>query len=294
MSRYPFNDGIEEFLTETFSSSDQTAMNKGRNRLQNIGRIVHLLKENRIIESDNPARLTPNDIQCFVDERRSGGVSDSTVSRDLSYLNDYLQFHHNDAVEEYLADIDAKASEEKREASQKALRKIFLGNSKDIKDPRMVRAYSFVMLAIVFYVHPDMLRKAKLRNMYENGLVNNYHITFIDRQGVERDVRLDLGRLPVVGRYIDWMFPLKVLSSVPEPLFPSSNPLFDHIGPEESRGFKVIVEKDIGCSFDYGSCTQIYLDMLEEDSPIVKKDPIPKGLWIPPVRRSLLDRLLGR
>ena len=277
-----------------FDDSDQQSIDKGRNSLQNIGRIIHILKENGTIQSDNPVRLAPNDIQCFVDERRSGGISESTLFRDLSYLDDYLQYHHNDAVKVYLSEIKARDLEGKRAASQKALRKIFLGNSKDIRDPCLVRAYAFVMLAIVFGIHPEMLRKAKLRNMYENGCINNYHMTFIDKGGIEADVRLDLTRLPVVGSYIDQIFLLRMVNSVPKPLFPSSNPLFDHIGPEEARGFKIMVEKDIGCKFDYTQCNQIYLEMLDEDSPVQKKDPRPINLWTPPVRRSPLDRIRGR
>ena len=85
-----------------------------------------------------------------------------------------------------------------------------------------------------------------------------------------------------------------MVGSVPKPLFPSSNPLFDHIGPNEARELKDLVERDIGCSFDYASCTRIYLDMLEEDSAVQKMNPVPKEDLILSVKRSLVDRLLGR
>lgn len=295
MSRYPFNDGIEEFLTASSGSPDDQSTVTARNRLQNIGRIMHLLKENGTIQSDNPSRIAPKDVQCFVDERRSGGVSESTVSRDLSYLDDYLQFHDNDSVEEYLEELRRKDLEERRRDSERALRKIFLHNSKDIKGTEMVKAYAFVMLAIVFDVHPDMLRRAMLRNAFENGCVNNYRIRFIDRSGMEKDERLDLNRLPVIGRYIDQTYLLGFVNSTPRPLFPSSNPLFDYISPDESRKLKHQVEEDIGLSFDYAQCTEIYLDMLEDDSPVQRNRPVLKGIWTPPVRRrSLFDRLLGR
>ena len=256
---------------------------------------MHLLKENGTIQSDNPSRIAPKDVQCFVDERRSGGVSESTVSRDLSYLDDYLQFHDNSSVEEYLEELRRKDLEERRRNSEKALRKIFLHNSKDIKGNHLVKAYAFVMLAIVFNIHPDMLRKAMLRNAFENGCVNNYRIRFIDRRGMEKDERLDLNRLPVIGRYIDQTYLLGFVNSTPRPLFPSSNPLFDYISPDESRKLKHQVEEDIGISFDYTQCTEIYLDMLEDDSPVQRNKPALKGIWTPPVRRrSLLDRLLRR
>ena len=295
MSRYPFNDGIEEFLSRSFSDSDEQSVDKGRNSLQNIGRIMHLLKEKGVIQSDNPSRIALKDVQCFVDERRSGGVSESTVSRDLSYLDDYLQFHDNSSVEEYLEGLRIRNLEERKENSKKALRMIFLHNSKDVKGNHLVKAYAFVMLAIVFDIHPDMLRKAMLRNAFENGCVNNYRIRFIDRSGMEKDERLDLNRLPVIGRYIDQTYLLGFVNSTPRPLFPSSNPLFDYISPDESRELKHQVEEDIGLSFDYAQCTKIYLDMLEDDSPVQRNRPALKGIWMPPIRkRSLFDRLLGR
>ena len=293
MSRYPFNDRIEEFLSTNMGEASQQSIDIGRNRLHNIGRVVHLLKENGTIQSDNPARMVPDDIQCFVDERRAGGVSESTISRDLRYLYDYLGFHHNDAVEEYLEEQRTKGLEEKRVASEKALRRIFLKVSKETDDIRLIRAYSFVMLAIVLCLDPEKLRKARLINRYENGLVNNYHIMYVD-EGMERDVRLDLVRLPVVGKYIDLTFRLSPTYYNPKPLFPSSNPLFDYISPEESRELKRIVEKDIGCIFDYDSCSQQFLKMLEDDSSDEPSDTTPQEVWTPPVKRSILDRILCR
>ena len=272
MSRYPFNDRIEEFLGSDSRESDKQSVTTDRNHLQNIGRIMHLLKENGTIQSDNPSRIVPKDIQCFIDERRSGGVSESTISRDLSYLENYLLFHGNCSVGEYQENLRRKELEDKRKNSEKALRKIFLHNSKDVKDNRLVKAYAFVMLAIVFDIHPDMLRKAKLRNQYSGGL-NSYRLQFIGKDGMERDEHLDLDRLPIIGRYIDQTYLLGLVNSTSRPLFPSSNPLFDYISPDESRELKVLVEKDIGLSFDYSHCTEIYLDMLDDDSPIQRSEP---------------------
>ncbi|MBR6213691.1 MAG: site-specific integrase [Candidatus Methanomethylophilaceae archaeon] len=295
MSRYPFNDRIEEFLGTGSDSSNDQLSSTDRNHLHNIGRILHLLKENGAIQSDNPSRITPKDIQCFIEERRSEGVSESTISRDLSYLDSYLCFHDNCSVREYLEDLRVRNLEEKKENSKKALRKIFLHNSKDIKGGHLVKAYAFVMLAIVFDIHPDMLRRAMLRNAFENGCVNNYRIRFIDRRGMEKDELLDLNRLPVIGRYIDQTYLLGFVNSTPRPIFPSSNPLFDYISPDESRELKHQVEEDIGISFDYTQCTEIYFDMLEDDSPFQRSKLAFKGIQTLPVRRrSLFDRLLGR
>lgn len=294
MSRYPFNDKIEEFLETGSGDSDDQTVSIDRNRLQNIGRILHLLKENGTIQSDNPSRIAPKDIQCFIEERRSGGVSESTISRDLSYLEDYLLFHGNCSVGEYLEGLRRKDLEDKRKNSEKALRRIFLHNSKDVKNNRLVKAYAFVMLAIVFDIHPDMLRKAKLRNQYSGGL-NSYRLQFIGRDGMERDEHIDLNRLPVIGRYIDQTYLLGLVNSTPRPLFPSSNPLFDYISPDESRELKHLVEEDIGFNFDYSQCNEIYLGMLEDDSPIQRREPSHRDIWTPPLRRrSLLDRLLSR
>ena len=185
MSRYPFNDGIEKFLSMGLVDSNEQSIGRARNSLRNIGRVLHALKESGTIQSDNPLRMVPNDIQRFVDEGRSGGVSESTVCRDLSYLNDYLHSHHNDAVEEYISGIRARDLEEKRAASQTALRGYSSGIPR-IPEIRLVRAYAFVMLAIVFDMHPEMLRKAELRSAHANGSVNNSRISFVDRRDWKR------------------------------------------------------------------------------------------------------------
>ena len=291
MSRYPFNDRIEEYLEQRYKNvDDPKSLDTDRNRLLNIGRMIHQLKEKGTIQSDNPSRLTPNDIQCFIDERRFGGVSQSTINRDLSYLDDYLQFHNNFAVDEYYQVNKEKELQEQRASSEKAIRKIFLRNSEDKNDPRLVRAYAFVMLAIVFNICPEHLRKSMICNTFDHGSVSEYDLIVEDDYENEKTYRLDLNRLPIVNRYIHNTFPIELMSMSRRPLFPSSNPLFDFIGPDEVRSMKKLVEEDIGSNFDYTSCTQIYNAMRNQNNHIDRPKNNGFQFYVPP-KRGILDRI---
>ena len=76
-----------------------------------MGRILHQIKIEGIIESDNPSQITVRDVRSYVERRRSDGASDSTVKRDLHYLNGYLLYLDNDFAAVFQEDYDKHLAE---------------------------------------------------------------------------------------------------------------------------------------------------------------------------------------
>ena len=99
-------------------------MDAARRHLRNMGRIFHQLKTEGIIDSDNPSALTVNDIQSFTERRKSDGASDSTVRRDLDYLNGYLLYLDNDSAAVFQEDREEQRRELNEQSSLTALNRI--------------------------------------------------------------------------------------------------------------------------------------------------------------------------
>ena len=147
------------------------------------------------------------------------------------------------------------------------------------------------MLAIVFGIPPEHLRKSTICNTFDHGSVSEYDLIVEDDYGNEKKCRIDLKRLPIVKRYIRNTFGIEERSTSRRPLFPSSNPLFDYIRPDEVRSMKKMVEEDIGSSFDYTSCTQIYKAMSNQNNHIDRPKNNGFQFYVPP-KRGILYRLL--
>ena len=261
MSRHPFIDRLNGYRAET--GIDDTAVR----HLRNTARIFAVLKEDGRIQSENPSRIAPGDVTQFVAYRREGGASFATVRRDLRYLDGFLAFCGNDSVSVYIDDL--RSLEDERIASEGIpLVQSFLDRLGRVSgaDRVALKAYVFVALSMVYGLRPEQVRKAfLLRAPYPDRpgvLAIQYH----DDRSVKR-IEPDLRALPILRTYIDGLtFTGRHIFARVQPLFPSKDPLFTFIGPEESRALKRIVEDDLGTPFDYRTLQKAFRMMSSEDA----------------------------
>lgn len=268
MSRYPFSDHIEDYIqSRGYTLGNDQSMEAARRHLRNMGRIFHQLKIEGIIDSDNPSQLIVNDIQSFANRRKSDGASDSTVRRDLDYLNGYLLYLDNDSAAVFQEDREEQRKELDEQSSSIALKLIMAVSAKpDRLKWNEVGAFSFVMLIIVLGLRPEQLRKSYYVPGQYVGCVMDHFIEYIDDYGQKIRSELDLDRMPIVERYIkDHPLDLKLHSLSRRPFFPSNNPLFDFASPEDVRSMKKLVEKIIGQKFDYRICQRLYNSIKADD-----------------------------
>jgi hypothetical protein len=71
-----------------------------------------------------------NDIQSFADRRKSDGASDSTVRRNLDYLNGYLLYLDNDSAAVFHEDREQQRRELDEQSFLIALKRIMTVSSK--------------------------------------------------------------------------------------------------------------------------------------------------------------------
>ena len=261
MSRYPFSDGIDDYIgsLQTTDESKESA----RRRLGNLGRVFHQLKTERKIPSDNPARITVDDVRVFIKRRRSDGVSVNTVRRDLQYLDGYLTFHDNDAAELILMEESDRSEDSSKAALDRILRIISVP---DNLPDYLARDLSFVILVITLGVTPDNIRRSFLVHGLAGQSIMNYNLEFTDDEDNIHSIRLDLKRLPVLERYIRFLFCSSHLLTR-TPMFPSKDPLFKFISPNDMHRIKHDVERHIGKTFDYRVCQRLFREMESLDVP---------------------------
>lgn len=259
MSGYPFSDNIDDYvgsLNATEESKDST-----RRRLGNLGRVFHQLKTEHKIPSDNPSRISVDGVRAFIERRRSDGVSASTVRRDLQYLDGYLAFHDNDAAEIILTEESDRSKDSSKAALDRILR-IISGPDKLPND--LLRAFSFVILVIVLGTTPDRIRRSVLIHGLASQSIMDYNLEFIGADNTLCNIKLDFRRLPIIERYIkDLVYRNQLTTRTP--MFPSKDPLFRFIGPDDMHRLKQIVQKHIGTEFDYRICQRLFRERKSSD-----------------------------
>ena len=70
-------------------------------KLRYYAEILYRLCQEGTVSSCNPRTMTKEDIHAFVMYRRSCGIEDSTICKDLGHIGDLLFFVKNNAMAEY-------------------------------------------------------------------------------------------------------------------------------------------------------------------------------------------------
>ncbi len=287
MSGYPFSDGIDDYVGSL--NATEASKDSARRRLGNIGRVFHQLKTEHKIPSDNPSRISVDGVRAFIERRRSDGVSASTVRRDLQYLDGYLAFHDNDAAEIILTEESDRSKDSSKAALDRILR-IISGPDKLPND--LLRAFSFVILVIVLGTTPDRIRRSVLIHGLASQSIMDYNLEFIGADNTLCNIKLDFRRLPIIERYIkDLVYRNQLTTRTP--MFPSKDPLFRFIGPDDMHRLKQIVQKHIGIEFDYRICQRLFRERESSDDPEYHEQSL--GNHVPDIHYSYPKKgVLGR
>ena len=121
----------------------------------------------------------------------------------------------------------------------------------------------------------------------------DHFIEYIDDSGENIRRKLDIDRMPVVGRYVkNPPLDLKLHGFSKRPFFPSNNPLFDFASPEDVRSMKKLVEKQIDQEFDYRICQRLYNQMKADDEEPQSHQQHPPSFYFQPIGRK--QGIIGR
>ena len=156
----------------------------------------------------------------------------------------------------------------------------------------LLRAFSFVILVIVLGTTPDRIRRSVLIHGLASQSIMDYNLEFIGADNTLCNIKLDFRRLPIIERYIkDLVYRNQLTTRTP--MFPSKDPLFRFIGPDDMHRLKQIVQKHIGIEFDYRICQRLFRERESSDDPEYHEQSL--GNHVPDIHYSYPKKgVLGR
>ena len=101
MTKNQFRTDSERFLEAIKGNYKDSTFNEKRRKLSYYSDVLFKLYTDGKISSCNPKTLTKEDIAAYVAFRRSNGIKDSTIRKDLSMIGELLTFVGNDAMDLY-------------------------------------------------------------------------------------------------------------------------------------------------------------------------------------------------
>ncbi|MBQ7702219.1 MAG: site-specific integrase [Candidatus Methanomethylophilaceae archaeon] len=268
MGRYPFTECLDEFLPMEAGHIEPTTMQTFERRLRQIGRIFHEMKEKGLVSTDNPKKITPEDIDRFVGYRKQSGVKASTVNKDLGNLDKLLSFYDNEAVTKFKKKFPAHIPKRYHTRGPS----MFEEDIKKILDRAMqinignwekMEAYGLVSLAICGGLRPKELRMLSMSNIrfLDNGNMEVYavHVKGEKSYGVARWIPVRPDGVPAIKRYLEARaLRLKEAGKNEDAVFPPIKHDGGYISYGRIRTLKSMVEEDLEITFDLRKCRRTF------------------------------------
>jgi len=198
MGRYPFSECVNAYIPVERGHISSATLETTRRRLMQIGRIFHQLKEENIVSTDNPRKITPRDIDAFVGRRKESGIKDTTILKDLGYISKMLAYYDNEAVVKFKAKFPAhvpKKFQIRRDSMEERIVQTILDRAMKISTSnwKMMEAYGLVSLAICTGLRPKELQMMYVKNVH---IAEDYAEIFAEH--VKGEGSYGRGRLVVV------------------------------------------------------------------------------------------------
>ena len=159
MSRYPFTDCLNQYMPAELGHISSDTYGTARRRLVQIGKIFNQLKQDGLVSTDNPRKITAKDIDAFVGFRKANGIKNTTILKDLGLLKKMLSYFDNDAVSAFKAKYPAqypKKYQKRAPSMEPPVVERILERAMEVStfDWKLSEAYGLVSLAICTGLRP--------------------------------------------------------------------------------------------------------------------------------------------
>ena len=108
MSKNQFLADANTYLKFIKGNYAESTFDEKARKLRFYAEQLHRLSQDGMVSSCNPRTMTKEDINAFVMYRRSCGIEDSTICKDLGHIGDLMFFVKNNAMAEYKASYGNK------------------------------------------------------------------------------------------------------------------------------------------------------------------------------------------
>ena len=267
MGRYPFTECVNNYIPVERGHISKETLETIYRRLLQIGRIFHQLKEEKIVSTDNPRKITPKDIDAFIGQRKTAGLKPATLLKDLACLSKMLAYYDNEAVVKFKAKYPAhvpKRYQMLQDPIEEPVVQRIIDRASEISASnwKMIQAYGLVTLAICTGLRPKELRMMYASNVYIDGddaEVFVKHVKGEGSYGKPRPVTVHPDGVPILKRYVEARkLKLEKLGKSSDALFPPLRSKGKFLSYNRIRMMKTFVEEDIRETFELRECRRTF------------------------------------
>ena len=219
------------------------------------------------MSSENPKKITAEDIDCFIGCRHESGVKYSTIHKDLSNLRKFLRFFNNDAVDKfkdkYPDHVPKRYHKRGPSMEEDTIQKILRRASEiNVYNWELMEAYGIVTLAICTGFRPKELRMLSFSNtnVSDDGIeIYAEHVKGERSYGQARWVTVHPDGVPIILKYLEARrIKLEAAKKNADAFFPPIKHNGDYISYSRVTVLKSMVEEELGIKFDLRKCRRTF------------------------------------
>jgi len=242
-------------------------------RLNQYKKIVYELKEEGKISTVSPRLLKPKDVAVIIGHRKKAGISSETLQDDISFLNGFLKFCNNKAVEKFREEYPRfvpKVYKKRKECLPDEKMDIIVKYAYDIGPSTFfkMRSYAVVMFCMYGGLRTLEIQNAKVENirLTEKGYVLQLDVVKGgDSYGQMRFVTILPRSKEFVDRYLEMRSEyLKENNIVSDLLIPSLEEDVYVMSDKNVRKLKDHVCDDVGFKFNLQILRRTYAQHLTD------------------------------
>ena len=265
MVRYQFSADVKAYIEHLRPHLSESTLKDKHRKLRLISRNFTELYEEKKVSTNNPRRLTVDDVVAYVAFRRSEKIAESTISKDLCALGSLLSWLGNRVIEEFraLGSIYKPHSYTGRKPPMpRNLIERIIELSRKTNDWRILRGCTMVLLCAA-----GGLRSQEARKLYapDVTMVNGHMIVHIEhvkgegRYADPRNVLIVGGVEDIILRYLDSRVEkLREAGKESRAMFPPLNNDSEFYSQQAFCSLKKCVEEELGEKFDLRSARRAF------------------------------------
>jgi integrase/recombinase XerD len=277
MGRYPFLTWAMKYLESVGPGYARTTNVELERRYRNMDRELRRLFESGKITTNNPEKISADDVLAYVNHQKNKGLKESGILHNLGPLNNLLSYAGNPAVtvfkQRYRSFVPKKRMLRYPALNDQEVHRI-VSLSEQVKenDWRRLQAYALVILAISSGLRNKEIRLCKVTDLdVKNWVIIAEHVKGEGTYGQARLIAIRQEAVGILEKYLRVRMK-KVMENCPDnlALFPALRDREDgYFSSNGIRMLKSIVEKEVGLKFDLRACRRTYgQKFIDEGLPV--------------------------
>ncbi len=276
MARNQLRIDVEDYLSATKGSFAESTYAEKRRKLLQYSDIFYLLYKEGRIKSCAARNLTADDIEAYVTYRRSQGIKDSTICKDLGFIGDLMDYVKNSEMRVYKAVAGRKRP------------KSYNGKLDPLPDETIEKVYALaretdswavlegcvaIILGCAAGCRPQeskLLELSALHHLDPEPYIHITHVKGENKWGKPRDAPLNDGVGDIIEKYLRMRSEkLARLGRYSNAVFPPLTGKKEFVSQQSMSRFKMTVARILGEDFVLKDGRRSYGQrMLDRDVPI--------------------------